>query len=180
MTDMLCLRKNLVKQFDLDSTMRMFVKQRMLKGNMRQKWKKYCIGGIGGGGGKSVSTFRAILWLMERFQSTFALYFVSNFYSPITEPSSPITQLGLSIILTWTRFGIWRVKLGNWRAKLGNWRGRVGIWSLKVGNKMESKSSLESFQQPYRSSEWAEFFSTTSPNPTNSVVFFSLLPHVPL
>ena len=133
---------------------------------MRQKWKNYhSIGGIGRGGGKSFSTFWASLWLLERFQSTFALHFVSNFYSPITEPSSPITQLGLSIILTWTRFGIWRVKLGNWRAKFG-------IRRLKVGNKTESKSSLESFQQPHRSSEWAETFSTTSPNPTNAVVIF--------
>ena len=29
-TDILCLRRNLVKQFDFDLTMRMFVKQRML------------------------------------------------------------------------------------------------------------------------------------------------------
>ena len=153
----------------------------LLKGNQSQKLKKYhSFIGTGRGGGKSFSSFGAFSWLLETFQPTFALRFVSNFYSPITEPWSPITQLRLSIILTWTRFGIWRVKLGNWRAKLGIRRAKLGIRRLKVGNKTESKSSLESFQQPWKSSKWAETFSATSPSPNNAVVFFSFLTLVPL
>jgi hypothetical protein len=42
----------------------------------------------------------SLIWLLETFQLTFALHFISNFYSPITEPSSPFTKHGLSIILT--------------------------------------------------------------------------------
>ena len=144
-----------------------------LKENQSQQWKKYhSIIGTWRGGEKSFRSFGAFSWLLETFQPTFALRFVFYFYSPNTEPWSPITQLGLSIILTWTRFGIWRVKLGNWRAKLGIRRAKLGIRRLKVGNKTESKSSLESFQQPLKNTKWAETFSATSPSPNNNMVFF--------
>ena len=138
----------------------------MLKGNQSLEWKKYhSILWIGRSGGKSFYSFGAFSWLLETFQSTFALCFVSNFYSPITEPCSPNTQLRLSITLTWTRFGIWRVKLGNWRAKLGFRR-------LKVGNKTESKSSLESFQQPWNAPNERKLFLPPLPVPLMLWYFF--------
>ena len=65
-----------------------------LKGNLRQKWKNYhSIVGIGRGGGKSFNSSWASVWLLETFQTTFTLSFVSHFKSPNTKLGSPITQL---------------------------------------------------------------------------------------
>jgi hypothetical protein len=63
---------------------------------------------------------------------------------------------------------------------LGNGKERLGNWRLKVGNKMERKSQLETFQQPNTGSKWVKIFSSTSPIVKESVEFFSFLTQVPL
>ena len=97
--------------------------------------------GTGRGGGKSFSSFRAFSWPLETFQTTFTLRFVSNFESPNTQLGSPITQLDSSNTEPGAGYGNGEPKLGNGTTMFGNWR-------VKVGYKTESKSWLESFQQP--------------------------------
>ena len=52
----------------------------IIKGKPKAKVKNYhSIVGIGRGGGKSFSSYGAVLWLLETFQTTFTPCFVSNF-----------------------------------------------------------------------------------------------------
>ena len=71
-----------------------------VKGEHEAKGKKnyHSISGIGRGSGKSVGSFGAFLWVLESFQTTFTLRFVSNLESPFTQLGSSNTQLGSPII----------------------------------------------------------------------------------
>ena len=88
------LRSAATPKGSVHTLLRPIVFQSGLKGEPKLKVNKYnSIVRTWRGYGKPFSSFQALSWLLETFQTTLTIRFVSNFESPTTQLGSPITQI---------------------------------------------------------------------------------------